>query len=238
MKVIHKNTIMKLHEKNQTVEEVAARNMKRMRQLLTEKNVYKLLNQDMSPFIVRMHSAFTSKNYLYMVIDLCPGGDLFNLIQKHKRFSPEEAMLLFAEVVLAVEHLHNHNILYRDLKPENILVDEWGNLKITDFGLAKENFKKDDETQTQCGSPEYYCPEVLREQSYSRTLDFYSLGVLLYEMLTSLPPFYRKRKTEMARDIASSKLPSFDGLSGDSLDLVKKLLEKDPKARLGAVNGI
>ena len=111
--------------------------------------------------MVRLHSAFTSKNYLYMVLDLCPGGDLFSLVQRHQKFTPNEAKLLFAEVVIAVEHLHQNNILYRDLKPENILIDEWGHLKLTDFGLSKENFNANDEATTVCGSPEYYCPEIL-----------------------------------------------------------------------------
>lgn len=114
--------------------------MYRLRQIQSEKNIFKLINQNRSPFIVRLHSAFTSKNYLFMVLDLCPGGDLFNLIQRHRKFSSAQAKILFAEVVLAVEHLHKNNILYRDLKPENILIDEWGNLKLTDFGLSKENF--------------------------------------------------------------------------------------------------
>ena len=97
---------------------------------------------------------------------------------------------MFAEVIVAVEHLHKNNILYRDLKPENILIDEWGHLKLTDFGLSKENFSHDDETKTICGSPEYYCPEILLDQSYNRTLDFYSMGVLLYELITGFPPFF------------------------------------------------
>ena len=83
------------------------------------------------------------------------------MIQKHKTFTSDEARLLFAEVVMAVEHLHSHDILYRDLKPENILIDEWGHLRLTDFGLSKQDFGEDDETKTICGSPEYFCPEIL-----------------------------------------------------------------------------
>jgi len=97
------------------------------------------------------------------VLDLCPGGDLFSLIQKHRSFTPKQAKFLFAEVVVAMEHLHKHDILYRDLKPENILVDEWGHLKLTDFGLSKDNFKEDHDTRTICGSPEYFCPEILQD---------------------------------------------------------------------------
>ena len=104
---------------------------------------------------------------------------------------------------MALEHLHNHNILYRDLKPENILIDEWGSLKITDFGLSKEDFGPDDDAKTICGSPEYFCPEIILNQSYGRTLDFYSLGVLLYELLTGLPPYYNQDEFQMQQDIIS-----------------------------------
>ena len=174
MKVIHKSKIMMDAEKDGTIttEELAYRNMYRVKQIISERNIFSLLNQNPNPFIVQLHSAFTSKNYLYLVLDLCPGGDLFNLIQKHKSFTPKQARLLFAEAVLAVEHLHKHDILYRDLKPENILIDEWGHLRLTDFGLSKENFTEFDETKTVCGSPEYFCPELLLNQPYGRTLDF------------------------------------------------------------------
>ena len=97
---------------------------------------------------------------------------------------------MFAEVVVALEHLHKHDILYRDLKPENIIIDEWGHLKLTDFGLSKENFTEADDAKTVCGSPEYFCPEILQDKPYNRTIDFYSMGVLLYELITGLPPHY------------------------------------------------
>ena len=144
---------------------------------------------------------------------------------------------MFAEVILAVEHLHNHNILYRDLKPENILIDEWGHLRLTDFGLSKQNFTLHDETKTVCGSPEYFCPEILQDQSYGLTLDFYSLGVLLYELITGLPPFYNNDQFQMQKDIVT-KQPRTSHLNGDCLDLVKGLLEKNPAERLGARRGI
>lgn len=162
---------------------------------------------------------------------------MFNLIQRHKNFTPKQARLLFAEVVLAVEHLHNHDILYRDLKPENILIDEWGHLKLTDFGLSKENFTEFDEAKTICGSPEYFCPEILSDQHYGRTLDYYSLGVLLYELITGLPPYYNHDQIQMQKDIVSADL-RVSHLSGDSLSLIQGLLEKDPAKRLGRVGGI
>lgn len=197
MKIIPKNKIMINYDSNNesgnfglTTEEIAARNMYRVKQILCEKNILKFLNQDQNPFIVNLHCAFMSENYLYLVLDLCPGGDLFNLIQRQGKFNVQTAKLMIAEVILALEHLHDNNILYRDLKPENIMVDEWGTLKLIDFGLSKDNFGVDDETTTICGSPEYYSPEILQDQPYGRAIDFYSLGVLLFEMLTGLPPFF------------------------------------------------
>ena len=220
-----------------TTEELAYRNMYRVKQIISERNIFSQLNKKPNPFIVKMHSAFTSKNYLYMVLDLCPGGDLFNLIQRHKNFTAKQAKFLIAEVILAVEHLHKNNILYRDLKPENILIDEWGHLKLTDFGLSKENFGPDDETKTICGSPEYYCPEILQDDPYGFTLDFYSLGVLLYELITGLPPYFSEDQEQMQKDIIE-KEPKLNHLSGDCKDLITKLLKKNPKERLGYKEGI
>ena len=120
-----------------TNEELAYRNLYRVKQIISERNIFSRLNEDPNPFIVQLHSAFTSKNYVYFVLDLCSGGDLFNMIQKHRNFNTKQAKLLIAEVILAIQHLHKHNILYRDMKPENILIDQDGNLKLTDFGLSK-----------------------------------------------------------------------------------------------------
>ena len=140
MKVIHKSKIMKTASEETadlTNEELAYRNLYRVKQIISERNIFSRLNEDPNPFIVQLHSAFTSKNYVYFVLDLCSGGDLFNMIQKHRNFNTKQAKLLIAEVILAIQHLHKHNILYRDMKPENILIDQDGNLKLTDFGLSK-----------------------------------------------------------------------------------------------------
>lgn len=200
MKVIHKSKIMKLADEenpNLTQEELAYRNLYRVKQIISERNIFSKLNEDPNPFIVQLHSAFTSKNYVYFVLDLCAGGDLFNLIQKHRNFNTKQAKLLIAEVIMAIRHLHKHKILYRDMKPENILIDHDGNLKLTDFGLSKQNFDEDCEAQTVCGSPEYFCPEILKDIPYDRTIDFYCLGVLLYELITGLPPYYNNDQYQM-----------------------------------------
>jgi serine/threonine protein kinase len=200
MKVIDKKKIMMTEEDCNgavSAEELATRNMYRVKQIISERNIFSVMNSDPNPFIVQLHSAFTSKNSLFMVLDLCPGGDLFSLIQKHRNFTAQQAKYIFAEILVAVEHLHKHDILYRDLKPENIIIDEWGHFKLTDFGLSKENFSDEDMAKTVCGSPEYFCPEILQDQPYGRTIDYYSLGVLLYELITGLPPHYNTDQFQM-----------------------------------------
>ena len=134
-------------------------------------------------------------NYYCLVIDLCTGGELFYYLQKNQSLQLANAKLLFAEVVLSMEFLHNNNILYRDLKPENILVDERGHLRLTDFGLCRSSFKQGrDRAMSFVGSPEYMSPDILLGSGYDYSVDYYTLGVLLYEMLVGLPPHYNEDK--------------------------------------------
>lgn len=160
-----------------------------------------------------------------MVIDLCTGGELFYYLQKNQSFQLANAKLLFAEVVLAVEFLHKHDILYRDLKPENILVDERGHLRLTDFGLCRADFKrKRDRAMSFVGSPEYMSPEILLGSGYDYSVDYYTLGVLLYEMLVGLPPHYNEDKMQMYKDITMKEpvIPSV--LQGEARDILERLL--------------
>lgn len=131
---------------------------------------------------------------------------------------------MFAEVVLAIEFLHQNNILYRDLKPENILVDESGHLKLTDFGLCKSGFGRFDLTSSFVGSPEYMSPEILLGRPYNYSVDFYTLGVLFYEMIVGLPPFYNEDKMKMYKDISYAPLKIDEILKGDIRDLLVGLL--------------
>ena len=166
----------------------------RFAQVLGERNILADLTHN---FIVQLHYAFTTQNYYCLVLDLCTGGELFHYIQKLGHLSINSAKVLFAEVILALEFLHERNILYRDLKPENILVDERGHLKLTDFGLCKLDFKKDDLTSSFVGSPEYMSPEILNGEMYNYSVDFYTLGVLFYELVVGLPPHYSENKIQM-----------------------------------------
>jgi serum/glucocorticoid-regulated kinase 2 len=123
------------------------------------------------------------------------------LLSKYRRFPEPIAKFYFAEILLGIEYLHANNIMYRDLKPENILIDIDGHVRITDFGLSKDKFTKRTRTFSFCGSPEYMSPEMLSQEFHTRMVDFYSLGAILYEMLTGLPPHYSENRDEMYANI-------------------------------------
>ena len=140
--------------------------------------------------------AFQSTEYLHFALDFCSGGELFYFLSQKSRFTEEEARFYFAEMLLGLEFVHDKNILYRDLKPENIFIDIDGHIKLADFGLSKLRHQslfpseKDELNNTFCGSAEYMTPEMLSQKPYSYGIDYYSLGAVLYEMVTGLPPFY------------------------------------------------
>jgi serine/threonine protein kinase len=148
------------------------------------------------------------------------------------------AKVLFAEVILALEFLHNKNILYRDLKPENILVDERGHLKLTDFGLCKLDFKREDLTASFVGSPEYMSPEILNGDPYNYSVDFYTLGVLFYELVVGLPPHYNENKIQMYEDIKTKPIRIPYALGEPLRDLLDGLLKINPNERIGSIRGM
>jgi serine/threonine protein kinase len=139
------------------------------------------------------------------VLEFCPAGELFFHLSELKRIGEDDARMIIAEVILAIEHLHKQDICYRDLKPENILIDLHGHIKLTDFGLCRRNFAKTDLSTSLCGSPEYVCPEMLASGVHSRMLDYYQIGALLYEMLTGLPPHYSINKKQMFSNIVRNE---------------------------------
>jgi len=170
-------------------------------------------------------------------MDFCPGGELFFHLHNLGRLTEPQAQFYFAEILLALEHLHSLGVVYRDLKPENVLLDLDGHVRLTDFGLSKEHMRKDSVAFSFCGSPEYMSPEMLKESGHSFAVDYYSLGALLYEMLTGLPPFYNRNKERMYHAILNNPLllPNYISRSGRSL--LSGLLEKDPRKRLGVDRG-
>jgi serine/threonine protein kinase len=202
---------------------------------MAENRVLKTLKH---PFIVSLKYAFQTQSHLYMVIDYMNGGELFYHLTNEDYFSEERTRFYAAQVVAALAYLHSHAILYRDLKPENVLLDMEGNVCLVDFGLCKEGMGPDTKTFTFCGSPEYLAPELLQGKGYGKEIDWWSLGTLIYEMLTGLPPFWDEDEDVMHRRILSAplKLPNY--LSPHVKDLLKGLLHRNPAERLGAgING-
>lgn len=162
---------------------------------------------------------------------------MFYHLQQKGRFPEFLAKFYFAEILLGIEYLHSKNIVYRDLKPENVLIDVDGHVKLADFGLSKI-FKPQERSFSYCGSPEYMCPEILKREGHNHMVDYYTLGALLYEMLTGLPPFYTNNKSEMTKRILESELTYSSSLSPLAVSLIARLLERNPQKRLGSQRGM
>ncbi|OAA36884.1 serine/threonine-protein kinase gad8 [Metarhizium rileyi] len=200
---------------------------------LAERSVLAQIN---NPFIVPLKFTFQSPEKLYFILAFVNGGELFYHLTNERRFDINRARFYTAELLCALECLHGFNVIYRDLKPENILLDYQGHIALCDFGLCKLEMKDEDRTNTFCGTPEYLAPEILLGQGYNKTVDWWTLGVLLYEMLTGLPPFYDEQTNEMYRKILSEPLnfPGNDVVPPAAKDLLTKLLNRNPAERLGA----
>ncbi|XP_063071840.1 serine/threonine-protein kinase Sgk2-like [Engraulis encrasicolus] len=205
---------------------------KEQRNIMAERNV--LLKSLSHPFLVGLHYSFQTPEKLYFVLDYVNGGELFYHLQKEQTFGEPRARFYTAEVASAIGYLHSLNIVYRDLKPENILLDFEGHVVLTDFGLCKEGIDTDATTSTFCGTPEYLAPEVLKKQPYDRTVDWWGLGAVLYEMVYGLPPFYSSDVAQMYDGILHRPL-SLSGGSTVLCDLLQGLLEKEPQRRIGAI---
>ncbi|CCF57950.1 hypothetical protein KAFR_0D03020 [Kazachstania africana CBS 2517] len=188
------------------------------------------------PFIVPLKFSFQSPEKLYLVLACINGGELFYHLQREGRFDLSRSRFYAAELLCALETLHKFDVIYRDLKPENILLDYQGHIALCDFGLCKLNMKDDDKTDTFCGTPEYLAPELLLGQGYTKVVDWWTLGVLLYEMLTGLPPYYDEDVPKMYKKILQEPLRFPDGFDKDAKDLLIGLLSRDPTRRLG-LNG-
>jgi serine/threonine protein kinase len=200
---------------------------------LTERLV---LGQISHPFIVGLRYAFQTKDKLYFVLDYCAGGELFFHLGKEGRFHEGRAKFYAAQIILALEHVHSKGVVYRDLKPENVLLDENGNVKLTDFGLSKEGVTAVDEGASSfCGTPEYLAPEILNRRGHGRAVDWWSLGALLYEMVTGWPPFYSTDRAELFELIRNKPLDLSEAayLTPEAADILQRLLAKNPKDRLG-----
>ncbi|GMF36298.1 unnamed protein product [Phytophthora lilii] len=202
------------------------------------------------PFIVKMHACFQTIDHLHIVLDYCPGGELFFHLSERGHFTEAVAAFYLAEVLLALEHLHQHDIIYRDLKPENILLDQQGHVRLADFGLSKPGIDDWTLAMTFCGSKDYIAPEVLAlgerpsstsstaslpGRGYGKAVDFWALGCMLFEMLTGQPPFYSATsRTQLYSMIMDGAVSYPANISDEARDLMESLLRTDPRERLGA----
>ncbi|XP_062589666.1 serine/threonine-protein kinase Sgk1-like isoform X2 [Saccostrea cucullata] len=217
IKVLQKQAIMKRNE---------------VKHIMSERNV--LLKNVKHPFLVGLHYSFQTVDKLYFVLDYVNGGELFFHLQRERYFPEQRAKFYAAEMASAIGYLHSLNIIYRDLKPENILLDSKGHITLTDFGLCKEGIEGMGTTNTFCGTPEYLAPEVLRKQPYDKTVDWWCLGAVMYEMMYGLPPFYSRDTAEMYDNILYKPLRLRTNVSQSARQILDGLLQKEKEQRLGS----
>ena len=187
-------------------------------------------------FIVNMHYAFQDAENLYLVMDLMPGGDLRFHISRHKRFSEEQTRFFICCIIIALEYIHSNNVIHRDIKPENLVLDENGYVRLTDFGIAKEN-KPDNKSETS-GTPGYMSPEVMKSLNHSFPVDFFALGVIGYEFMKGERPYVGRNRKEIKEQIlarqAELKLEDItEGWSKESADFINRALIRKPENRIG-----
>lgn len=197
--------------------------------IITERKVLRRANH---PFVARLRFAFQSTSRLYLVTDYCGGGELLDHLRRLVRFTEPQAAFFTAEVCLGLEYLHERGICHRDVKPENVLLDGEGHVRLTDFGLSKMGLDGEATTQTICGTPEYLPPEVFRREAYGCELDWWSVGVLLFEMLEGCPPFRDQNKQRLFKMIVESKFTFRCVHSRRATSLICELLCQEAKLRL------
>ena len=226
----HETYAMKSLKKDLLIEQEQIQNT------LLEKEILQTIDY---PLLCGLVFCFQTEERIYFVMPFLSGGELSQHLRKVKTFDEDKVRFYGAQIALALDYLHTKGIVYRDLKPENILMDEKGYLRLADFGMAKK-LKDDEKAMSFCGTPEYLAPEIITMEGHDKNVDWWSFGILLFEMLCGLPPFYVENLDKMYEMIKSSsvKFPKRITLSDDTKDIINRLLEKDPKKRLGSQSGI
>ncbi|KAI2605159.1 Pkinase-domain-containing protein [Hypoxylon fragiforme] len=196
------------------------------------------------PFITELITTFSDHDSLYMLLDYVPGGELFSYLRRHRRFPEEWAQFYAAEIVLVLQYLHDDQggVAYRDLKPENLLLDGQGHVKLVDFGFAKRLGSRDSrpvETYTLCGTPEYLAPEVIQNKGHTIAVDWWALGILIYEFLTGYPPFWHQNPIEIYKQIIEKPVlfPAEPPISSPAQNIIRSLCTVDRSRRLGNLIG-
>ena len=199
------------------------------------KNEIQILAQVEHPFIVNLMGYLQDRTRLYMLMEYVPGGELFTHLRSEGRFSNDAAKFYAAEIAMAFDYLHKRSVVYRDLKPENLLITKHGHLKITDFGFAKI---VRDRTYTLCGTPEYLAPEIIKSKGHDKAVDWWALGILIYEMLAGYPPFNDDESTfQIYKKILEGVIEFPRRFDPKAKDIVRKLLSQDRSRRLGCMAG-
>eukprot|EP00076_Gallus_gallus_P041435 XP_025006973.1 ribosomal protein S6 kinase beta-2 isoform X3 [Gallus gallus] len=199
-----------------------------------ERNILEAIKH---PFIVDLIYAFQTGGKLYLILECLSGGELFMQLEREGIFLEDTACFYLSEITLALGHLHSNGIIYRDLKPENIMLNSQGHIKLTDFGLCKESIHDGAVTHTFCGTIEYMAPEILVHSGHNRAVDWWSLGALMYDMLTGSPPFTAENRKKTIDKILKGKLVLPPYLTPDARDLLKKFLKRNPSQRVGGGPG-
>ena len=192
------------------------------------------------PFIVNMHYAFQDNDNLYLVMDMLSGGDLRYHITKNRRFSEEQTRFFIGCIIIALEYIHNNNVIHRDIKPENLVLDDKGYVRVTDFGIAKENCE--DNSSETSGTPGYMSPEVMVGKNHSFPVDFFAIGVIGFEFMNGVRPYVGRNKHEIKEQMFSKQVmiktdDIRQGWSLESADFINLLLKRKPSHRLGFQNG-
>ena len=221
--------VMKILKKNEIIKQ------KQVDHVYSEFNILSTLKH---PFIVQLVGFnFEDPKYIYFVLEYVQGGELFTLLRTKGTFPVPQTKFYIAHIITIFEYLHSKNIVYRDLKPENILINKNGYLKLTDFGFAK--ILENEKTYTLCGTPEYLAPEIILNKGHGKAVDWWTLGILLYEMLVGIDPFSDDDPMKTYQKILKGKINFPKTIDKDAKSLIKHLLTQDTSKRFGCLkNGV
>ena len=229
----HKKTgeifVMKILKKSDIIKQ------KQVDHAYSEFNILSMLKH---PFIVQLLGFnFEDPKYIYFILEYIQGGELFTLLRTKGSFPVPQTKFYIAHIITIFEYLHSKNIVYRDLKPENILINKNGYLKLTDFGFAKQ--LENEKTYTLCGTPEYLAPEIILNKGHGKAVDWWTLGILLYEMLVGIDPFSDDDPMKTYQKILKGKINFPKTIDKDAKSLIKHLLTQDTSKRFGCLkNGV